>query len=244
MDKQKACIVTSDQGVMTIRLNRPEDANRINTQAMQIITSAIETADSDPDIKCILLTGDHNNFCCGGRIDPASSPEEKDAYSAAIRNMQQRLMHASVPLIAAIEGNCTAGGNDLLACADIAVAREGVSFGFPEITYGAFPIMVMINTIDLIPKKRLLPYFYTGELFDARTALSYGMLTEVTDEEHFWPTVNRYVSAILKQSPRTLSVGRQTYLSMLPASYDERVALGQKALQQIWKEQAASGKTY
>lgn len=244
MENQKPCIVTVENNAMIIKINRPEDANRIDTESMQMIAAALDEANSRQDVKCIVLTGDRDNFCCGGRIDPNCSQEEKEAYSESLRGMQQKIMYANAPVIAAVEGNCIAGGNDLLACADIAVAREGVMFGFPEITYGAFPVMVMINTIDIIPKKKLLPYFYTGELFDAQAALGYGMLTEVVDDEQFWPAVQKYVDAIVRQPLKTLSLGRRAYLDMLPLGYEKRVALGQSVLQNVWKEQAASGKTY
>lgn len=244
MESQKPCIVTVENHTMMIKINRPEDANRIDTESMRLIAAALDEANLRQDIKCIVLTGDRNNFCCGGRVDPFCSQEEKDAYSESLCDMQRKIMHTNAPVVAAVEGNCIAGGNDLLACADIAVAREGVMFGFPEITYGAFPVMVMINTIDIIPRKKLLPYFYTGELFDAQAALSYGMLTEVVSGEEFWPAVQRYVDAIVRQPLKTLALGRRAYLDMLPLGYEKRVALGRSVLRNVWKEQAASGKTY
>lgn len=244
MEMQKPCIVSVKGQVMTIRLNRPDDGNRITTESMNLITAAVCEANSRKDVKCILITGDKNNFCCGGRFDPNCERKEKDAYSGAIANMQDMLLHANAPVIAAVEGNCIAGGNDLLACADIAVARESVKFGFPEITYGGFPVMVMINIIDLIPKKKLLPYFYTGKLFGAKEALDYGMVTEVTDDAHFWPAIQNYIDALLTQPLTTLSIGRHAYLGMEPLSIPDRRRFGQEVLQNVWKDQAASGKKY
>lgn len=244
MQDKPVCIVTVENGVMTVRLNRPEDANRITTQSMQAIIAAVHQADEDPAVRSIVLCGDKQNFCCGGRVDPAATKAEKDAYSAAIIEMQEALRGSRVPILAAVEGDCLAGGNDLLACSDIAIARKGVHFGFPEITYGAFPVMVMVNTVDVIPQKRLLPYFYTGDLFDADTALSFGMLTEVVEEEDFWPTVQRYTRRLAESPAQALAIGRRAYLGMCPLSPKERVAYGNQVLREVWKEQAASGKTY
>lgn len=244
MENQTPCIVSVNDQVMTLKLNRPEDGNRITTKSMNLISEAIDSANLDPDIKCILITGDKNNFCCGGRFDPNCTQEEKDAYTTAISTMQEKLLNAKAPVIAAVEGNCIAGGNDLLACADIAIAREGVKFGFPEITYGGFPVMVMINIMDLIPKKKLLPYFYTGELFEAKEASEYGMVTAVASDENFWPAVQKYIDALKIQPLATLSIGRRAYLGMLPLTIEERRTFGTEILQSVRKEQAASGKKY
>ena len=74
------------------------------------------------------------------------------------------------PLIAAVEGNCFAGGHSIVAKADIAVARKGVLFGFPEILRGAFPIMVQVPLVNLIPKKKFLAQLFTGDNITAEEA--------------------------------------------------------------------------
>ena len=144
-----------------------------------------------------------------------------DRYAEAIRNMQRQLMITSAPVIAAVEGDCVAGGNDLLVSADIAVAREGVRFGFPEILHGGFPVMVMINTIDQIPKKNLLPAFYGGELFGTREALQYGMITCAVKEENFDSTVQKYIDMILDKPKEVITMGRKAYYAMCPLNYEK-----------------------
>ncbi len=244
MKEQGVCLVSQKNASLILRLNRPEDSNRTTTEMLNSITAAVRSANEDDSIHCIVITGNERHFCCGGRVDPAASEEEKSAYSKAITDMQQSLSDSSVPILAAVEGDCTAGGNDLLALSDIAVARKGVHFGFPEITYGSFPVMVMVNTIDVIPQKRLLPFFYTGELFDAETAFRLGMLTEIAAPEDFWDRVHHYTE-ILAAIPRaTLAVGRKAYYGMCPLSITERKAFGDRVLREVWKEQAASGKKY
>lgn len=113
METKKPVEVTVKDHVMQIHLNRPEDENRINREAMQMIGQALERADQEADIRVVVLRGNKQHFCSGGRVDAGSSKEEKDRYSQAIRDMQRKLMEIRTPVIAAVEGDCVAGGNDL-----------------------------------------------------------------------------------------------------------------------------------
>lgn len=238
------CLVRREGSSLILQINRPEDANRITTDTMNALIHHMEQATEDPAIHSIIITGNREHFCCGGRVDPAADAQTKAAYSQAIMDLQKTMKKSPVPIIAAIEGDCKAGGNDILACSDIIVAREGVQFGFPEITYGSFPVMVIINMLDLIPQKKLLLYFYTGECFDAHTAEQYGMVTQVASDEEFWPVVRQYADALAKVTTKTLAIGRSAFYGMLPLNWEERVALGNETLRNVWKEQAASGKKY
>ena len=242
MEKEKPVNVDVRDGVMYVQLNRPEDENRINREAIELIGAALERADTDEVVKVVVLKGNKEHFCSGGRVDPGCSQEEKDKYAQAIRNMQQKLMEIKAPVIAAVEGNCVAGGNDLLASADIAVAKKGVRFGFPEILHGGFPVMVMINTIDVIPKKRLLPAFYSGELFGTDEALAYGLITCVAEEEKFEDTLKYYIDMILSKPAQQIKMGRQAYYHMVPMNYEERVDYGSETLGNVLKEQEKYGK--
>lgn len=241
MDTKKPVQVRVENQVMQICLNRPEDENRINREAMQMIEQALKRADEDADIRVVVLRGDRRNFCSGGRVEAGCSQEEKDRYSEAIRNMQRKLTEIRVPVIAAVEGDCVAGGNDLLASSDIAIARKGVKFGFPEILHGGFPVMVMINTIDVIPKKRLLPAFYGGELFGTDEALAYGLVTAVVEAESFEDELQRYIDMIVSKPARQIEMGRRAYYKMCPMSYEERVEYGVDTLDAVLKEQDRYG---
>ena len=238
METKKPVEVTVKDHVMQIHLNRPEDENRINREAMQMIGQALERADQEADIRIVVLRGNKQHFCSGGRVDAGSSKEEKDRYSQAIRDMQRKLMEIRTPVIAAVEGDCVAGGNDLLASSDIAIARKGVKFGFPEILHGGFPVMVMINTIDVIPKKRLLPAFYGGELFGTEEAMAYGLITCVAEEEAFEETLQYYLDMILSKPALQIQMGRKAYYRMCPMDYEARVAYGTETLEAVLKEQA------
>lgn len=226
-------LVEKRDSVVILKFNRPDDQNRVTQESLKALTAALDEIEADSAARVLILAGNRDCFCGGGRIDASSSEAEKDSFSAGIRDVQRRLTKLRIPVIAAVEGDCLAGGNDFLAAADIAVAREGVLFSFPEVLHGTFPVMVMIRTIDVLPKKKALACFYTGEPLSAQEALAYGMITCVVDDAKFWETVMHYATAIASKDATMISMGRRAYYDMLPLTYNDRVEYGRVMLSRV-----------
>lgn len=223
---------------MTITINRPEDKNRLDRHACDGITSALISANGNQDIHVVVVTGNHDFFCTGGRVDATGAQDEQEKYIQATADLQKALSTMQIPLIAAVEGNCTAGGHNLVIQADIAVGRKGTQYGFPEVKRGGFPMYSMLNVIDTIGKKQLLYACYTGEPYSAEDAVNYGLLTCAVEDEAFWPTVNRIVDAV-KDKPRDLiSIGRKAYYAMKPMNDAERNIYAKKALVDVLEAQS------
>lgn len=238
MKNEIPVLVDIKDHVMTITINRSEDKNRIDRHACDKISEALNSISANPDVNVVVITGNHDYFCTGGRIDATGVQDEQDRYIQAVADMQKALNQVPVPLIAAVEGDCTAGGHNIVIQSDIAIGRKGTVYGFPEIKRGGFPMFSMLNVIDTIPKKKLLYACYTGELYSAEDAEKYGILTFVVEEEQFWPTVNAIVEQI-KTKPRDLiSIGRSAYYSMSPMNEEERNRYAEAALVNVLEAQS------
>lgn len=231
--QEKKVIVTNENGVMTIKLNNPEDKNRCDRFMYVEIAEAVKLAAQSPDVKVVIYTGDKQNFSTGGRIDATGADEEKELYIKALGDYGDAWNMLTKPVIAAIEGDCLAGGFSDAARADIAVARKGIKFALPEIKRGGFPCMVQIPIIDVIPKKKLLPMLYTGEGFSAEDAEKCGLITCAVSDEEFWPTVMHYAEVIASMPQELIEVGRETYYGFAARQPGERQAYGQGQLAKI-----------
>jgi enoyl-CoA hydratase/carnithine racemase len=216
-----------------LRLNRPHDQNRIDTRAMELISEGLDRVDDDPAIAVIVLTGDEHHFCSGGRVDTSASDEEKKRYARAITSLHERLHNARPPVIAAVSGHCRAGGMAILAGADVAIAADDVSFGFPEINHGGFPVMAMASALPLLPPKVAFDLFYTGRDMTAGEALSFGLVSRLSPREAFSSDVESYADDIAARDPETMSLGRQAYHAMSPMSPDSRLAYGREILKSV-----------
>lgn len=230
MSEQAPLLVEIDDHVMTLRINRPHDKNKMDRHCADALAAAFRRADADPEIRVVVITGDRDYFSTGGRVDTRASKEEQDEYVRATAESQQAAEALTKPMVAVVEGDCTAGGHNLVIQSDIAIARRGVSFGFPEINRGGFPMFSMLNVMDTIPGKKLLHAMYTGEPYSAEEAERFGLLSMVVDDKDFWPTVNAVVGKLKSNPPDLMQVGRKAYYAMMPMNAEERKAYAKAAL--------------
>lgn len=224
--------------VMVLTINRPQDENGMDCAAYEQMCDAYEQANASPEIRVIVLTGDDHYFMTGGRVN-SKDPEEKRRYEAALRRRERLQGELRVPIVAAVSGDCRAGGMGFVADADFAVARQGVRFGFTEAKHGTFPCVVMARTVHMMPKKKALEAFYSGEMFSAEEALAMGFLNCVVPAQEFWPTVWRYVGYILAIKKEIFTLGREGYYAMAAmADREARTAYANDMLPKLLSEVA------
>ncbi len=124
--------VTDDGAVRTVRLNRPEKKNALTFAMYDALAAAIESAQENPAIRCILLAGSPTDFCAGNDIgnfaQTASTDEDKPRPS-------MRFMHALArndkPLVAAVQGNAVGIGTTMLLHCDHVVASSEARIATP-----------------------------------------------------------------------------------------------------------------
>ena len=218
--------------IVILRTNRPEFQNRSNWEFKERSAEVYEALLEDKNAAVIVVTGVGDYFATGGQLN-ASDPEEKRRYQEAQKRVKAAMAKIQIPTIAAINGDCFAGGMSILIDADIAVSVDTAKFGYPEINRGGFPMMAMIAAMDVIPKKLLLEAFYSGELFSAARAKEMGLLNAVVSKDDFWPTVERYIDMIVSKPKELLAIGRRSYNEMSRMPVADRPAYGRKALSEI-----------
>lgn len=118
-----------------------------------------------------------------------------------------------------------------LALCDLAVAREGVKFSFPEVRMGGVPMMVLVDIVDAMPRKRALEALLTSWEFSAQEALQMGLVNRVVPAEAFWPTVQQFTEQLLNTPSWLIELTRQSYEEMkaLPTR-EQRVAYADRML--------------
>lgn len=181
-------------GVRHIVLTRAAEYNTITPDLRDELSVAIDQADIDPEVRVILLRAEGPAFCAGYGLDwstRAQSGEhvrERVWDSVADFRMMRRfvdvylkLWYASKPTIAAVQGWCIGGGTDMVLCADMIVAGEGASFGYPPSRVWGTPTTAMwVYRMGLEKAKR---YLLTGDEITARTAADIGLILEVVPDD-------------------------------------------------------------
>ena len=167
--------------VLHLTINRPERRNAMSPAVVQGLREGIERASADAAIRAVVITGVGEQAFCAG-ADLATGKSFSFDYSKPYQGLAELLRtarHATVPLIARVNGACMAGGMGLMAMCDMAVASERAIFGLPEVKVGVFPAQVLAVLQNLVPRRVLNELCLCGEPISAQEALQVGLVNHV-----------------------------------------------------------------
>jgi len=220
-------VLTETRGAaLWITLNRPEKRNAINADLIAGISAGIAAAMADPGCRAIVLTGAGDKaFCAGGDLAPDGGfdfdfSRPKSDYGNLLRQAQ----NCPLPIIAAVNGACVAGGMGLLVMADLAVAVDSARFGLPEAKIGLFPMQVMSLMKDLVPPRILREWALCGDLFDAGEARAAGLLNHVVPALGLQAKVDEIVAKLAVNSPSALRRGKYAMRVLQGMDFDQAIA--------------------
>src|SRR5215475_10907921 len=125
MSHQTLSVESPSAGVTLIRLNRPEALNALNSQLLGELSQALDEAEADGSVRCLVLTGSDRAFAAGADIKEMSDKSYaqmfvSDFFGPAARRLEQ----FRKPIIAAVAGYALGGGCELAMLADFIIAAE------------------------------------------------------------------------------------------------------------------------
>ncbi|OWU72739.1 enoyl-CoA hydratase [Phaeobacter sp. 22II1-1F12B] len=129
--------VATEDHICLIRLNRPDALNALNTQLLGELCDALEEADGNDKVRCIVITGSEKAFAAGADIKEMSEKSFADVYSENLfADTSDRILAIRKPIIAAVAGYALGGGCELAMACDFIIAADTAKFGQPEINLG------------------------------------------------------------------------------------------------------------
>jgi enoyl-CoA hydratase len=185
------------EGVRSIVFTRAAEYNTITPALRDELAEAIDNADADPAVRVVLLRAEGPAFCAGYGLDWSTAAQAAERAGTDTRvwdsvadarmigrfvDAYMKLWYCSKPTIAAVQGWCIAGGTDMVLCADMVIAGEGASFGYPPSRVWGTPTTAMwVYRMGLEKAKR---YLLTGDEILAPEAARIGLILEaVPDDE-------------------------------------------------------------
>jgi enoyl-CoA hydratase len=178
-------IIVTDpvDGVVTVRLNRPDRRNALDVETITRLGSAFAKFEGDSRVRCIVLTGDTKAFSAGADISEMSKHGFAALDSAERKSAWASIERFSKPLIAAAEGLAFGGGLELLLLADIAIAGRSTRFALPEVRIGLIPGDGGTQRLPrLIGRATATRMILTGEPISADEALRVGLISQVVED--------------------------------------------------------------
>ncbi len=211
MTYETLLLETPAEGVLLIRLNRPQALNALNSQVLADLGAALDAAQADDDVGCVVLTGSERAFAAGADIKEMADKTyaeafRRDLFTAAIL----RIEAFRKPMIAAVAGFALGGGCELAMRCDFIIAAETAKFGQPEITLGVAPGMGGSQRLTrLVGKSKAMDLVLTGRMMDAVEAERAGLVSRIVPADKLIEEAVAAAAKIASLSPLAVMMNKE-----------------------------------
>lgn len=203
-----------NEGIFTITINRESKMNALNIETLQEIKQAVIHGNENPEVVGMIITGAGTKaFAAGADISEFANfnVEQGTQMSAdghdVMNTIEDGHMHQwdgtkTKFVIAAVNGYALGGGCELAMACHMRIASSNAKFGQPEVNLGVPPgYGGTQRLIQLIGKGRALEMLLTGDAIDAQTALNYGLVTKVVEQEELLTVCRDVIKKVSMKSP-------------------------------------------
>jgi enoyl-CoA hydratase/carnithine racemase len=216
-------------GVATIALDQPETRNALSNELLGELIAAFESARDDERVRCVVLTSTHDKvFSAGGSLDQFAADVplvHKHFGTERFPRLFRTIMQLGKPTICAAGGHVLAGALGLALACDLIVAKEGASFGTPEINVGVFPFMIMALIYRNVPRKKANELLLLGERISAEEAVVAGIVNRVVPADEFEAAVDDWAIRLAGKSPVLMKLGKDAMYRQLDMPFEDALDL-------------------
>ncbi len=194
-----------DDGVLTVRIDRPERRNAFTQEMYRGLKRAAIIADGDAELAALLVTGTDEWFGAGGDMAGGSTDETlKSELDPTDHFPFRHFERCRVPVVTRINGVCMAGGLNLVLYSDVSISSDRAEFRVPELLRGAADPWMAARLAAAVGTARAKYLYFTGARFDAAEALAMGLVGTVVPHAE----LDDHVAWALAQIKRTGPVAR------------------------------------
>lgn len=183
-DEEDVVRMSRDATTLRLTLDRPHRRNAFNAVMREELLDGLEVAAVDPSIERVVIDGAGPNFCSGGDLDEFGTLDDPaTAHLVRVERSVGRAIHRLRDRVTVVvHGACIGAGVELPAFASRVVARSDATFALPEIGMGLVPgAGGTVSIPRRIGRERFTRMALTGEMIDAATARSWGLVDEIDD---------------------------------------------------------------
>jgi enoyl-CoA hydratase/carnithine racemase len=202
------------EGVLRLTLNRPEARNALSVELMTALVEALGRAADDPHSRVVVIAGAGPAFCAGHDLRELRQDLRRETYQrifALCSELMLAIVRLPKPVIAEVHGVATAAGCQLVATCDLAVAAEEARFATPGVNIGLFCSTPTVALTRAVGRKPAMEMLLTGELIDAATARSLGLVNRVVPQEGLRHAVDGLGRQIAAKSAFTVKIGKEVF---------------------------------
>lgn len=239
-EKERTPLYRAENGVAVITLNRPETLNSFTPEFVREIEEAIVSADSDDEVRALLLTGEGRGFTSGGNLQELAAmnlDRRRAIYDVdSTADMVRQLYNVKKPVIAAVNGPAYGAGIALAMACDLLIASDRAQFGFSFTGLGFCPDS---GTTWFLTQR--VGYYKACEiLFSAKTLaadelLSLGLVNSVVPHDELIPAAMKTASRIAKGPALALMLQKRVLRNAVSTTFEQN--RDYEAISQIFASQ-------
>jgi len=212
------------EGIVEIRLNRPESRNAISPALIDALDATIAAVAADPATRVCVVAGEGKSFCAGMDLkEVAADPAAMGGMLRSLSKVARQIRRLPMPTIARVQGAAIGGGCGLMVVCDFAVTHAGAKLGFPEVDLGICPAVVapwLVKRIGAGPARAML---LAGGTMSGQVGFERGLATHLVDEDsHLDEAVMGLANRLAAGGPVAMRATKQ-WLNALDGSMDDAV---------------------
>jgi enoyl-CoA hydratase/carnithine racemase len=211
VEKYQTISLMIEGAVATIKLNRPDALNALNSTMVLELVGALNELEADDSVRCVVLTGSDKVFCVGADVKEMAKLSAAEISRADhLRAVWDRAWKFRKPLIAALSGYALGGGLELAMCCDIIVASEETKLGQPEINIGIIPggggTQRLVRALG---KYKASEIILTGGMISADEAHAHGLVNKVVPPGKYLEEAIKLASDVASKAPLAVRSAKQ-----------------------------------
>ena len=208
-------LVSLDESIATVTLNRPEQRNPLSASMMRDLRSALAWCKAETEVAVVVLTGAGDRAFCAG-ADLAGFAGEQSALELhhgrhALVDLFVEMAAFGKPIVGRINGHALAGGFGLACACDLLVAVDTATFGTPEINVGVWPMMIQAVLRSNLPRKVVLEMIMLGDRWTATQLREHGLVNRVVPADRLDEETQRVAIRLAEKSTAIMRLGRNSF---------------------------------
>ena len=224
----KNIIVDKEDGVGIVKMNRPTAMNALNTETLQELEKAFAHLGESEDVKVIIIIGEGKAFVAGADMAEMKdmSADQAREFSRFGQSVFEKIAKTDKPVIAAVNGFALGGGCELALACDIRIASEKAKLGQPEVNLGIIPGFAGTQRLSrLVGAAKAKELIFTGDMVDAQTAHSIGLVNQVVPAEKLMDVCMEMAKKIASKGPTAVKLAKKVIDEGIQVNLDDGTTL-------------------
>jgi enoyl-CoA hydratase/carnithine racemase len=224
-------LVSTEGGITTVTLNRPDKRNALSLPLMLELTEALQAVGRSA-ARGVILAANGPVFSAGhnfGDMAGASLAQARELFAVCTR-MMDTLQALPQPVIARVHALATAAGCQLVATCDLAIAADTAGFAIPGGKAGLFCHTPLVAVARNIGRKRALEMAMTGDAIDATTAADWGLINRAVPPDQLDAVTFDLISRATRGSTESKAMGKQGYYRQMELAQPQAYALASEIM--------------